>query len=64
MRLFLLPESFSLEEINEYIQNDDVAIDKDETTLFPYCGIDSVIPESAGFPLTEKFLKQMYKKWF
>ena len=38
--------------------------DKKETALCANCGIDSVIPESAGYPLTEEFLKSMYDFWF
>lgn len=34
------------------------------TALCPYCGIDSVIGESSGFPITEEFLNEMHKRWF
>lgn len=34
------------------------------TALCPECGIDSVIGESSGFPITEEFLKAMRAKWF
>ena len=36
----------------------------DETALCPFCGIDSVIGDNEGFPLTEDFLKEMYSEWF
>ena len=36
----------------------------DGTALCPYCGIDSVIGESAGFPITREFLSGMRKEWF
>ena len=36
----------------------------DETAICPYCGIDSVIGDNEGFPLTETFLKTMYEEWF
>jgi hypothetical protein len=36
----------------------------EETAICPYCGIDSVIGESSGFPITIAFLKQMNKYWF
>ena len=39
-------------------------IDDEQTALCPYCGIDSVIGESAGYPLTVKFLAAMRRKWF
>lgn len=34
------------------------------TALCPYCGIDAVIGESAGYPLTEEFLEKMRDYWF
>lgn len=34
------------------------------TALCPYCGIDSVIGESSGYPITDEFLKEMKKYWF
>jgi predicted metal-dependent phosphoesterase TrpH len=34
------------------------------TALCPYCGIDSVIGESSGYPITDEFLKEMKKFWF
>ena len=34
------------------------------TAICPYCDVDSVIPESSGFPLTEEFLKAMQNRWF
>ena len=39
-------------------------VDFDLTALCPYCGIDAVIGESAGYPLTEEFLKKMRDYWF
>ncbi|WP_152446505.1 cytoplasmic protein [Bacillus sp. THAF10] len=38
--------------------------DDDNTAVCPYCGIDSIIGESSGFPITELFLKSMHKVWF
>lgn len=46
-------------EIVEWIEDE-----KDGTALCPYCGIDSVIGESSGFPVTEEFLTKMRKYWF
>ena len=34
------------------------------TALCPYCGMDSVIGESSGYPITDEFLKEMKKYWF
>jgi len=36
----------------------------DETALCPYCGIDSVIGESSGYPITKEFLEKMQDYWF
>lgn len=35
-----------------------------ETALCPRCGIDAVIGESAGYPITEEFLSMMHVRWF
>jgi hypothetical protein len=39
-------------------------IDRDTTALCPECGIDSVVPSAAGFPITVEFLKAMHDRWF
>ena len=36
----------------------------DETAICPYCGIDSVLGDNEGYPLTESFLEKMYEEWF
>ena len=38
--------------------------ESDQTAMCPYCGIDSVLPESAVFPITKAFLKKMHEFWF
>lgn len=38
--------------------------DKYGTATCPYCGIDSVIGESSGYPITKEFLEKMMKHWF
>lgn len=38
--------------------------DNEQTALCPYCGIDSIIGESSGFPITKEFLKGMHSVWF
>lgn len=38
--------------------------DNEKTALCPYCGIDAVIGESSGFPITEPFLEGMHREWF
>ena len=39
-------------------------LDDDQTAVCPYCGIDSVIGESSGYPLTEEDLLKMHLEWF
>ena len=55
---FYCLEIFSPTEINEWI--DDI----DGTACCPYCGIDSIIGESSGYPITKIFLKEMRDYWF
>ncbi len=38
--------------------------DDDTTALCPFCYIDAVIGDAAGFTLTEKFLTEMKAHWF
>ena len=49
---------FPPSEITDYVS------DGEPTALCPYCHIDSVIGDAAGFPITPKFLKDMNKRWF
>lgn len=39
-------------------------IDGNQTARCPRCGIDSVIPEASGFPVTAEFLAEMNTHWF
>ncbi|MEH7628221.1 cytoplasmic protein [Bacillus subtilis] len=50
-------EIFNSNEIIEWI-------DEGDTALCPYCGIDSVIGESAEWPITKEFLRGMRRRWF
>lgn len=34
------------------------------TAICPECGIDSVIGDAAGYPLTKRFLGAMNDRWF
>lgn len=45
-------------------QIEDWIADKRGTAVCPHCGIDSVIGESSGYPITYEFLKKMKKHWF
>lgn len=49
---------FNPNKIEEWID------DESGTAICPYCGIDSIIGESSGFPITEDFLKEMNNYWF
>lgn len=49
---------FSPDEITEWVD------DPGGTAICPYCGIDSIIGESSGYPITVEFLKKMKKYWF
>nr|QGW61148.1 hypothetical protein ICEMyc226_00116 [Mycolicibacterium sp.] len=35
-----------------------------QTALCPYCGIDAVIGDAAGYPITREFLEAMRAQWF
>ncbi|MBO5934133.1 MAG: cytoplasmic protein [Clostridia bacterium] len=49
---------FNPNEITEWIE------DSKGTAVCPYCGVDSVIGESSGYPVTKNFLAEMNKYWF
>ena len=53
---------FSPTEIEEWLIEDNPA-DKRGTAICPYCGIDSVIGESSGYPITKEFLQKMHDYW-
>ena len=50
---------FSPNEITEWVE--DIP---ERTAICPYCGVDAVIGESAGYPLTKEALDTMYEEWF
>lgn len=54
---------FKPSEIEDWIIADNEC-DRRETAICPYCGVDSVIGESSGYPITEKFLSEMHSVWF
>ena len=49
---------YSPKEINQWIDDGGV------TALCPHCGIDSVLAEKSGYPITKEFLTEMNKFWF
>ena len=55
---FYCLEIFNPNEIEEWIA-DDLG-----TAVCPHCGIDSIIGESSGYPITKEFLEKMYKYCF
>ena len=50
---------FSPSEITDWIEDD-----TDQTAICPHCGIDAVIGENSGLPITKEFLEKMYEHWF
>lgn len=38
--------------------------EKDGTALCPFCGVDAVIGDKSGSPITKEFLTEMKNKWF
>lgn len=54
---------FHPKEIREWLIEDNPC-DERGTAVCPYCGIDSVIGESSGFPITTAFLQSMHRRWF
>ena len=57
---FYCGKIFNPDEINDWTSEPDGS----KTAHCPYCGIDSIIGESSGYPITEKFLEEMRKYWF
>jgi len=39
-------------------------VDVESTAVCPYCGIDSIIGVSSGYPITKDFLMKMHNVWF
>jgi len=52
---------FPPQEIEEWI--DEVG-GTPVTALCPKCGVDSVIGDKSGFPITQAFLGTMHSEWF
>lgn len=55
---FYCTEIFSPNKIDEWLE------DITGTAICPYCGVDSVIGESSGYPITKEFLQKMRRYWF
>ncbi len=54
---FCCEETFKAQDIKEWT-------DRSRTALCPYCGIDSVLPNTKEFPITNELLNQMNNRWF
>jgi hypothetical protein len=39
-------------------------IDSDQTAMCPYCGIDAVIGDASGYPISREFLEGINQCWF
>ena len=57
---FYCTSIFNPEEIEGWI----ISPDGRKTAVCPRCGIDSVIGQSSGYPITEDFLNEMKNHWF
>lgn len=60
---FYCMEIFSPLKIKEWIVQPN-SCDSGGTAICPFCGMDSVIGESSGYPITKEFLAKMNKYWF
>ena len=59
---FYCCESFPPAEIAKWVDEDRTG--EGQTALCPKCGIDSVIGDDAGFPVSQAFLAAMKAHWF
>jgi len=55
---FYCLEIFDPSEIKMWIK------DEKGTAICPFCGVDAVLGESSGFPITKTFLSKMKTHWF
>lgn len=60
---------FAASEITEWVDwpadvPEDLELSLGITALCPKCGIDSVIGDKSGFPVTTDFLAAMERHWF
>ena len=49
---------------NRHGKTDRWLYDEEDTAFCPYCGVDAVLGESSGYPITEEFLTAMNRTWF
>lgn len=60
---FCCGQIFFPSEITEWIIVNNPC-DRRGTAICPHCGVDSVIGESSGYPITDDFMKAMNQIWF
>ena len=62
---FYCLKTFPPSEIEEWIEESkDCPRGAGKTVICPYCGIDSVLPESKQYEITKELLEAMNKEWF
>ncbi len=54
-------EVFAPGQISEWV---DIVDGIGNTALCPRCGLDSVLGDASGFPITPTFLRAMHQQWF
>ena len=59
---FYCKKVFPSTEIREWIDEDVSSVG--QTALCPQCGVDSVIGDKSGLPLTPHFFSEMHRFWF
>jgi hypothetical protein len=59
---FYCQQIYSPSEITDWTDSD--ATGQGQTALCAKCGIDSVIGDRSGFPITPDFLAEMNRHWF
>jgi len=59
---FYCLETFSPSLIDEWFDDDSHGVG--QTATCPKCGIDSVIGDASGYPVTIEFLECMKREWF
>ena len=55
---FYCAEIFDPKLITEWVN------DTSGTAVCPFCGVDSIIGQSSGYPITKEFLEKMKRHWF
>jgi len=54
---------FTTDKIDEWIDRRE-AEGEGQTALCPFCSVDCVLPDAAGFPLIDEFIEKMHAYWF